>query len=512
MKEKKQKNKEKAKRSRINKKLSRSSEKDKQLEPLDSPPVRKIRTRRRMNREIGVIAYVFLILFVALIGYVAHFIMVDSEDVINSSYNKRQNLLEQSVKRGMILGSKGEILAKTVYDKNGDMERVYPYDSLFSQTVGRYLKTKTGLENSFTFKLLTPSINPLEKIYNDIRGERSQGDNVVTTLDVNLQQVASNALGSKKGAVVVMEPSTGRILAMVSKPTYNPNTVEQNWESLIEDSGNESRLMNRATQSTYPPGSIYKIVTALAYMRQFPNTYEQFSYTCDGKYTIGDDVVKCASGKKHGVVGLEEAFAKSCNGAFAAMLAEMDVSKFAKTNKDLLFNTAFDLDIAVRTASFTLTSDDSASLQARTAIGQGNTTTSPMHMAMIVSAIANGGKLMKPYMVDSIQNYHGETVNKYLPESYKTLMSESEAKTLTKYMEEVVTSGTGTKLKTSRYTVAGKTGTAEITNANPYSWFVGFSSDEHPDIVVSVCVENAGSGSEYAVPIAKKIFSAYYKK
>lgn len=472
---------------------------------------KKKRTRRRVNREISVIAYVFVILFVGLIGYIARFILVDSEDVINSSYNKRQNMLEQTVQRGMILGSNGEVLAKTVYDKHGNMSRVYPYDSLFAHTVGRYLKTKTGLENNMTFKLLTSSSNPIEKIFNDIKGERNIGDNVVTTLDVNLQKVASEALGSKKGAVVVMEPSTGKILAMVSKPSYNPNTVDENWEKLIASDNDDSALMNRATQSTYPPGSVYKIITALGYMRQHPSDYEEFSYTCEGQYKIGDDVVKCAGGTKHGTVNLEEAFAKSCNGAFASMLSQMDVTQFAKTNKDMLFNSSFDFDFPVRKPSFTLTAKDSASLQARTAIGQGNTTTNPMHMAMVVSAIANNGTLMKPYMVDRIESADGSTVSKTVPKAYEELMSESEAAVLTKYMESVVTSGTAKSLKTSSYTVAGKTGTAETAGADPYSWFVGFASKDQPDLVVSVCVEDAGSGSSYAVPIAKRIFAAYYK-
>ncbi|MDO5519654.1 MAG: penicillin-binding transpeptidase domain-containing protein [bacterium] len=478
----------------------------------DATSTRRKRTRKKVNREILTIAYFFIILFVGVLAYLTKFIIIDSPKVINNTYNKRQELLEDSVQRGMILGSKGEVLAKTVYDDNDNMTRVYPYDSLFSHTVGRYLKTKTGLESSTTFTLLTSSINPIEKVFNDISGERSKGDNVVTTLDVDLQKVASDALGSNKGAVVVMEPSTGKILAMVSKPTYNPNTVEKKWESLIADSNNESSLVNRATQSTYPPGSVYKILTALGYMRQFPNDYEKFTYTCNGKYRIGDDVVKCAGGTHHGEVDMEKAFAKSCNGAFATMLSKMDINEFRKTNEQLMFNTEFDLDFSVRTPSFTLKASDSKSLEARTAIGQGDTTTSPMHMAMITAAIANGGTLMKPYMVDHVENYQGHVVNTTAQKAYATLMSGSEAESLTSMMEQVVKKGTATSLKTSKYTVAGKTGTAETAGAEPYSWFVGFSNKEKNDIVVSVCVEDAGSSSSYAVPIAKKIFAQYYKK
>ena len=212
-----------------------------------------IRKRKRVNREISLITYIFVGLFVLLIGNYVRFMFVESGDVINSSYNKRQELLAETIERGMILGSKGEVLAKSEYDKDGNMTRVYPYKSLFAHTVGRFLKTKTGLENTMSFPLLTSSINPLEKAWNDIAGERSPGDNVVTTLDVDLQKVASDALGSKQGVVVVMEPSTGKILAMVSKPDYDPNKVEENWDKLTSMSGDESALLNRATQGMYSP-------------------------------------------------------------------------------------------------------------------------------------------------------------------------------------------------------------------------------------------------------------------
>ena len=135
-----------------------------------------------------------------------------------------------------------------------------------------------------------------------------------------------------------------------------------------------------------------------------------------------------------------------------------------------------------------------------------------MHMAMITAAIANGGNLMKPYFIDSIENYTGEQVKKYMPSSYNKLMTAEEAALLTDYMEETVISGTASKLQDAPYTSAGKTGTAEYTKdkSKSHAWFVGFSNVESPDLVVCVVVEGAGAGSEYAVPIAKKMFDAYY--
>ncbi len=470
------------------------------------------RTTKKRNRELLVVTYTFVFLFVGVIAYLVHFELVDSKQIINSSYNKRASLLEETIDRGMILGSGGEILAKTDYDSKGNMFRVYPYGSLFSHTVGRYEKTKTGLENSMSFTLLTSNINGIEKAWNDLNGEKSKGDNVKTTLDVNLSKVASDAMGKYKGSVVVMEASTGRILTMISKPDYDPNKVSENWDDIISLKDSDSVLINRGTQSTYPPGSIFKIVTALAYIRDHAD-YNSFSYDCHGSFATDRKDVECYKGKKHGKVDLTKAFAKSCNGAFAKMLSETAYTTFMSTAKQLLFNYSFDkLDIAIKTSKVNYSEQDDLWMTAQTAIGQGETTTSPMHMAMIVAAIANGGKLMTPYMVDEVVNADQEIVKTYLPSTYATLMTSEEAEILSGLMDSVVTSGTATSLKNKKYTVAGKTGTAEKTGEEPYVWFVGSSSmNDSADIVVSVCIEEGGSSTEVAVPIAKKIFQAYYK-
>ena len=474
-------------------------------------PSGKKPTKKR-NREILVVTYTFILMFVGIIAYLVHFELVESKQIINNSYNKRATLLEETIQRGMILGNGGEILAKTSYDSDGNMHREYPYGSLFSHTVGRYEKTKTGLENSMSFTLLTSSINGIKKAWNGLNGDKNPGDSIKTTLDVNLSKVASEALGRYKGAVVVMEPSTGRILTMISKPDYDPNTVSKEWDKIINLDDSDSVLINRATQATYPPGSVFKIVTALAYMRDHEN-FDAFSYHCDGSFSTDRKDVECYKGKKHGKLNLNSAFAKSCNGAFAKMLSETSYVTFISTANQLLFNTSFDkLGVSVKESSVKYSQNDDLWMTAQTAIGQGETTTSPMHMAMIVSAIANGGKLMNPYMVDEVLSAEQDVVKQYLPSTYATLMSGEEADTLSGFMESVVTSGTATSLKNKKYTVAGKTGTAEKSGVEPYVWFAGYSSsDKKADIVVSVCIEEGGSSSEVAVPIAKKIFQAYYK-
>lgn len=477
----------------------------------DTQPGNKVSKKKR-NRELLVVTYTFLFMFVGLIVYLVRFELVDSKGIINSSYNKRASLLEETIERGMILGNGGEILAKSEYDKNGNMTRVYPYDSLFSSTVGRYEKTKTGLENSMSFTLLTSSNNGLLKAWNELNGSMNAGDNVKTTLDVDLTQAVSDAIGRYRGAAVVLEPSTGRILAMVSKPDYNPNTVAKDWEDIISLDDSESVLINRATQATYPPGSVFKIITALAYMRDHPD-YDKFHYNCDGSFKTNRKEVECYKGKRHGSLNLTSAFSKSCNGAFAQMLSETSYTTFISTAKQLLFNTSFEeLDFSVKTSKVNYKAEDDLWMTAQSAIGQGETTTSPMQMAMIVSAIANGGKLMQPYMVDEIVSADGDVVETSLPKNYATLMTSKEANVLSKMMEQVVNSGTATGLQTKKYDVAGKTGTAEKSGEEPYVWFVGYSSLKgKADIAISVCIEEGSSSTDVAVPIAKKIFNAYYK-
>lgn len=465
---------------------------------------------RRTNREILVVTYIFIGLFVLLLANFTHFLFADSRTVINNTYNKRQDLLADRVIRGQILGSNGEVLAQTVTDDDGNDKRVYPYKDLFVHIVGRFNKGKTGIELSENFNMLTSNANPIEKVFNELSEKKNVGDNIVTTLDVELQKVAYNALGNRKGAVVVMEPSTGKILAMVSKPDYDPNQITANWENLVSDSN--SALLNRATQGLYPPGSTFKIITALEFMRE-NSKYKKFEYDCHGSFTIDNMKINCYNNKVHGNVDLEKAFAKSCNATFAAIGTKLSKTSWLTTCESLLFNTDLPLPFPYKKSSFTLNTSSDQKLVSQTAIGQGNTLITPMHNALIVSAIANGGTLMKPYVVDHIENYIGDTVSKNMPSTYGSLMTSKEADVLKSMMEEVVNNGTAYKLSNRKYQAAGKTGSAEYNSGKEsHAWFVGFAPSDNPEIAVSIIVEGAGTGSDYAVPIAKKIMDTYFNR
>ncbi|RDY33314.1 hypothetical protein CG710_001330 [Lachnotalea glycerini] len=454
----------------------------------------------------------FVGLFVLLMGYFVYFNIVKSPSIINSSYNTRQDLFAKKVIRGKIVSSDGKILAQTVVSEDGTESREYPYDNMYAHVVGYASKGKAGLESLMNFNLLTSNAPLMERIIKEFKGVKNTGDNVVTTLDSKLQETAYKALGSNNGAVVVMEADTGRILAMVSKPDYNPNDIDTIWDSLVAtDNTEDSSLLNRATQGKYPPGSTFKILTLMEYIRENPD-YENYTYECSGKIVIDDSTINCYHNTVHGTEDLYQSFAKSCNSSFANIGLQLNINSLSKLCNEFLFNSTLPYSMVYNKSSFTLTNKAETYDIMQTMIGQGETLVSPLHMALITQTIANNGVMMKPYLVDHTENYDGKVVKKYKDSAYDTIISEKEAAILKDFMQNVVENGTATKLSGQSYTVAGKTGSAEYGNVKgqSHAWFVGFSPVEDSKIVVSIVVEEAGAGSEYAVPIAKKIFDAYY--
>ncbi len=462
------------------------------------------------NREFAVVTYTFLAIFVGLMAYFAYFQFFKSEDFINSPYNSRQDTFSTRIVRGDILSADGKVLAETVTDSEGNETRNYPYGNMFAHAVGYSVNGKAGIESQMNFNLLRSHTFFLEQIVNELQGKKNQGDNVVTTLNYTLQSTAYDALGSYDGAIIVIEPSTGKILAMVSKPDYDPNTIAAQWSDLI--SSDSSALLNRTTQGLYPPGSTFKIFTTLEYMHENSNI-EDYSFDCSGSFTSEGSTIHCYNNKSHGTENLLQSFEHSCNSSYANIGLGLDASKFTKLCDSLLFNTTLPTAYESSISSFSLDDNSGDALVMQTAIGQGETLVTPMHMALVTAAIANDGVLMRPYVVDHTENDKGVVVKEYSPSVYGTLLSEDDASVMQEYMKGVVSEGTGTKLSGQSYTAAGKTGSAEFTSSSgdgTHSWFVGYASFEgKEDIAIAVIVEDSGAGSEYAVPAAKKIFDAY---
>lgn len=473
----------------------------------------KIKVGKDTRKAAFNIIYIFLGLFVLMMGYFTYFIFFRSNEVINSTYNKRQEVLAKRVVRGEILSADGKILAETKVDNKGKETRDYPFGKVFAHVVGRFSKGKTGLEESENIRLLTSNINSLQVMYADLIGKKSPGDNIVTSLNTKLQQIAYDALGNNRGAVVVMEPSTGKILAMVSKPSYDPNNVDEQWDALVADNKTESPLINRATQGLYPPGSTFKVLTSLEYMRENPSAYQKYSYTCDGSIEYEGMTIHCYGNEVHGKVDLPQSFAESCNTSFASIGKSLNRDSLFTLCENFLFNKSLPIEMESNASSYKLKSASSSAEEAmQTAIGQGNTLITPLHNAMIAATVANGGVMMKPYVVDHIENADGGVIKRYSAQIASKPMTPDEASYIGKMMRLAVTDGTAVKLNNLNVKAAGKTGSADHGKGKAHAWFIGYAPYDNPDLVVSVIVENVGTGSDYAVPIAKKIFSAYFDK
>jgi peptidoglycan glycosyltransferase len=254
------------------------------------------------------------------------------------------------------------------------------------------------------------------------------------------------------------------------------------------------------------------VLTALEYVRENPD-YVDYDYTCEGKTKYEGMTIHCYNNKAHGEEDLEESFAKSCNTSFATIGKSLDLNGFYSLCEDFLFNRSLPVTMESNKSSFTLqTSGSSVKEVMQTAIGQGNTLVTPLHNAMITAAVANQGVMMKPYVVDHIENANGGIVKTYSPGTAAKPITPAEANIIGSMMRSVVTDGTATKLDNLSVEVAGKTGSADHAENKPaHAWFIGYAPYEDPQIVVSVIVESVGTGSDYAVPIAKKILQAYFE-
>lgn len=465
---------------------------------------------RKKNRELKVTVYIFLGMFVLLIVYFALYVQFSAPKQIVNSYNMRQKNLEQTVIRGTIYADNKEVLAREAL-KDGVEVRNYPYAELFAHAVGFSTYGNYGLEKTANIDLLTSNAPVDERLAKEMSGIRNTGDNIFTSLNVDLQKTAFQVLANYKGAVIVMEAKTGRILAMVSKPDFDPNSVSENWAKITENE-DEAALVNRCVSGLYPPGSTFKTVTLLEYLREHDLDDGGYSYSCSGSLKEGDSRIECYHGSVHGTLDLLGSYARSCNCSFANIGLSLDIPGLEDTADTLLFNRALPVESDYKRSSFALSSASGIDEVLQTSIGQGKTLVTPMHLALITQAIANDGVMMQATLIDRQENYLGTVIKEKKPSQYKRIMKEEEAQILKRYMKEVVASGTGKRLQSPYYTAAGKTGSAEFGSekGRSHAWFTGFSDTGSPDIVVTIIIEQAGSGGDYAVPAAKRIFDAYY--
>lgn len=470
----------------------------------------------KANREFVIVTYFFLALFLCLIGYIVSFQVLEAETVINNPYNKRQSLFAESMIRGSILSADNKVLAETVVDKKSKKEtRVYPYKNMFAHAVGYSTNGNTGIENIANFQLLRTHTFIGNQIMNMLSQEKNTGDTVVSTLSYKLQNAAYKGLGSYEGAVVALDPKTGKLLCMVSKPDFDPNQIKDHYKSIIgqEDDNDNSVLLNRAMQGSYTPGSTFKIFTTLEYLKE-KGSDADFSYHCTGSKTEGNTTIHCYGNEVHGDLDLPHMFAESCNCGYAEMGLSLDIARFQRLTKNMLFDRSLPLEYPYTKSRFSLTKDSSTASIMMGSFGQDKITVSPIHLAMVAGAISNKGILMKPYVVDHVENDNQMTVTANKPKKYKQLLSAKDAKVMRKLMRATVSYGTATALQSGSYTAGGKTGSAQVSDSSDdtHSWFVGYAKHHGKTIAIAVIVEKQGNGSRFAVPIAKKVFDAYFDK
>jgi len=464
--------------------------------------------RHTLNVETSVIAYVFLALFLALTAYFVYFMVFKSEDFINNPANPRVKGFEKLVTRGEIKAADGTILAQTV-TSNGKEVRQYPKGREYAHVVGYNTNGMSGIESDASFYMLRTHSFLLNRVVNDLKGEKNPGDNVVTTIDSKLQSRAYYGMGQYHGAVVAIDCNTGGILSMVSKPDFEPGSVTANWKSLT--TSQDSVLINRATQGLYPPGSTFKVITVLSYLKNGGKLTDTFD--CRGSYTQDGYTIHCFDGEVHGHQTLSQAFANSCNVAFSQIGLSLPKGALKRTAEQFLINKSIPSKISnINKSRFTLKNSDPKALVMQTSIGQGNTLVTPLQMASICEAIANNGTLKAPFVVDHIENDSGRLVRKFDTQSQK-LCSAKDASTLKNLMRYVVTNGTGRVVNTSSYTAYGKTGTAEFSSnkREAHSWFIGFAQKGRKKIAVAVIMEKGGAGSSHAAPLAKSLFDTYLR-
>ena len=458
-----------------------------------------MQTNKRIIRVLVVVSLMFL----SLVTYLLYFNMFRAEEVSSNTYNKRQWEDEKFVKRGSIYDRDGEVLAETIVDGDNRI-RKYPKGKLYSHIIGYHSKVygKSLLEMSYDRELLGKG--DINISFNELRS----GYDLRLTIDNDLQKYAYDQLSGRDGAVVALEPSTGKILAMVSYPDFDPNTesLENNWKYIVERE--DSPLLARATSGLYPPGSTYKIVTAAT---AYSAGYASKTFEDDGVFDLDSLKVENYGGEVFGEMSLKTAFEQSSNDVFCTLGYELgaeNVKNAAESfgiNKDM----PFDLPSERSRIEYKKMSNADAAL---VSIGQGQLLMTPLHVAMMGATIANGGKMMKPYLVGSITTASGLTLSETKPELLYQPISSLAADYLNELMVGVVQNGTGKSARISGITVAGKTGTAENETNKDHAWFVGYAPAENPQIAVAVVLEyDGGAGGKNAAPIARNIISKYLK-
>ncbi|MET4583770.1 peptidoglycan glycosyltransferase [Conyzicola nivalis] len=484
-----------------------------------------------MNKELKRVSIVVLLMFVALFTSSSVIQVVAADELRADARNTRTTLDSFSTKRGPILVDGVPIAQSDPVDGDVPYQRVYSNGPLYAPVTGYFTLNQgtTGIEGALNDTLSgTSNAQFFDQINRLFTGATPTGDAVELTIDGGLQQVAWDALGENAGSVVALDPKTGAILAMVSKPSFDPNLlavhntpqVLETYDALTADPAKP--LANRAIAGDlYTPGSVFKLVVASAALAsgsytadsEFPNPP---SLTLPGSSSV---ITNSEGGACGGAptVTIATAFRLSCNIPFAELGLALGYDAIEKQAALFGFGSSMDVPMSTTPSVYPQTESDAQLMLS--SFGQASVRVTPLQIAMVSAAIANDGALMQPTLIESILAPDLTVKETLQPTVYNTPMTSETAETMTQMMTSAVSNGVGGNARISGVNVAGKTGTAETGPGEPYTlWFTGFAPAEDPEVVVAVVVENGGGlgqsgfGNSVAAPIAKKVLEAVLNK
>jgi peptidoglycan glycosyltransferase len=490
-----------------------------------------------MSRSIRRVAAVVLVLFGALFVNLNYLQVVKAEDLATNNANRRQLIADYEHERGRILigaGNATRPIAESV-ETDGEFRYLREYNTarLFAHVTGftSPLVGRAQVEQAFDRALTGNAPEAFARNLADLMAGRERaGDAVHVTIREEVQEAARDALGDREGAVAALDPTTGAILAMWSSPTYDPNDlaghdfneVGEAWERLR--SNDNQPLLNRVISETYPPGSTFKLITGAAALENGMSSEQTFPDPQrldlpETSASIGNFGGSLCNGGAP--LSLIQAMTVSCNTTFAQLGLDLGSEALAEQAERFGFNEQWEFQLP-QLAESVVPSDLDAPSTAQSAIGQRDVRTTPLQMAMVAGAIANGGVLMTPHVVDRVEDTSGRIIREFKPEELRLsgrsngqAVSSGTANALATMMESVVTSGSGQSAAISGVRVAGKTGTAQTGEDRPPTvWFVGFAPADNPTVAVAVVVPDGGgvgseaTGGAIAGPIASSVMQA----
>jgi peptidoglycan glycosyltransferase len=479
-----------------------------------------------VNRELKRVSIFVLAMFVALFVAASVIQVVAAPTLQADPRNARTIIASYSAERGAILVDGTPIVSSVPVDDRYEFLRTYAQPDLYSAVTGYYTlgQGATGIEDSMNDVLSgTSGTQFFDSLTRTFTGQDPKGASVELTVDPAVQQAAYDALGSLQGSVVAIEPSTGRILAMVSKPGYDPNllaahdrdAVKAEYDSLIGDPSDP--LVNRAIGSLNPPASTFKLIVTAAAIESGEYTPDSLlpnpaTFTLPGTSTVIGNAGEGACGSE-AEVSLATALRLSCNIPFAQLGIALGPERIAEMAQAFGYGKSVDVPMSSTKSVFPSDLDDAQTAQS--AFGQLDVRATPLQTAMVTAGIANGGEVMQPSLVDSVLNPDLSELSGFRPSRFADPISEETADTMTRMMIDNVESGVATNARISGVDVAGKTGTGQNGADDPYTlWFTGFAPAESPEVAVAVLVEDGGgrgrtgSGNTLAAPVAKKVIEA----